>query len=98
MQFFIVEGVLKKPELMNDTLLKEHISYTQKAMQKELYLLSGLKEDQTGGIFIIKAENKEALQSYLENEPFYKAGMQTYKITAFDTHYTQEAISFWFQK
>ena len=29
MQFFIVEGVLKKPELMNDTLLKEHISYTQ---------------------------------------------------------------------
>ena len=69
MQFFIVEGVLKKPELMNDTLLKEHISYTQKAMQKELYLLSGLKEDQTGGIFIIKAENKEALQSYLENEP-----------------------------
>ena len=66
MQFFIVEGVLKKPELMNDTLLKEHISYTQKAMQKELYLLSGLKEDQTGGIFIIKAENKEALQSYLE--------------------------------
>lgn len=34
MQFFIVEGVLKKPELMNDTLLKEHISYTQKRCRK----------------------------------------------------------------
>ena len=65
MQFFIVEGVLKKPELMNDTLLKEHISYTQKAMQKELYLLSGLKEDQTGGIFINKGRKQRKLFSLI---------------------------------
>lgn len=97
MQYFIVEGILKSTHV-DDVLLKEHISYTQKAMRKNMYLLSGLKQDQTGGIFIIKAKDKEALQLYLDNEPFFKAGIQTYKITPFDAHYTQESIASWFEK
>ena len=51
-------------------IMKAHMAYTQMAMDKGLILMSGLKEDMSGGIFVMKDESIEKVQEYLSNEPF----------------------------
>ncbi len=54
------------------------MAYTQKAMDAGLILMSGLKEDMSGGIFVMKSESIEKLEDYLANELFKLAGVQDY--------------------
>lgn len=98
MKYFIVEGILKNIDKMNDNIMKEHMAYTQKAMDVGLILMSGLKKDMSGGIFIMKSESVEKVEEYLHNEPFNKYGIQDYKITDFEPHYFNESPKAWFEK
>lgn len=43
MKYFIIEGIIKNADLMDENKMKEHMNYTQKAMDKGLILMSGLK-------------------------------------------------------
>ncbi|WP_434307505.1 YciI family protein [Clostridium perfringens] len=79
MKYFIVEGILKDSDKINEDIMKEHMAYTQKAMDKGMILVSGLKSDMSGGIFVIKSESVEKLESYLSKEPFKLYGIQDYK-------------------
>ena len=98
MKYFIIEGILKNSDKINEDIMKEHMAYTQKAMDKGMILVSGLKADMSGGIFVIKSESVEKLESYLSNEPFKLYGIQDYKVTEFDAHYFNESPSEWFKK
>lgn len=69
MKFFIVEGTIKNPDLINDNIMKDHMSYSQKAMDKGLILMSGLKSDMSGGLFIMKSESIDDVHNYLSAEP-----------------------------
>ena len=92
MKYFIVEGILKNTEKMNDEIMKEHMAYTSKAMESGLILISGLKEDMSGGIFFMKSESQEQIEDYLSNEPFKKYNIQEYKVTSFQPHYVNEDL------
>lgn len=98
MKYFIVEGMLKNSEKIDENIMKEHMAYTQKAMDEGMILMSGLKSDMSGGIFVIKAESIEKLETYLSNEPFKLYGIQDYKFTEFDTHYFNQSPTEWFNK
>ena len=45
MKFFMVEGTLQHIEQMNEKVMMEHKSYTQKEMDAGNILMAGLKED-----------------------------------------------------
>ncbi|WP_283704194.1 YciI family protein [Clostridium perfringens] len=79
MKYFIVEGILKDSDKINEDIMKEHMAYTQKAMDEGMILVSGLKSDMSGGIFVIKSESVKKLESYLSKEPFKLYGIQDYK-------------------
>ncbi|BBF43403.1 hypothetical protein lbkm_2091 [Lachnospiraceae bacterium KM106-2] len=98
MKYYVVEGSLKNQEKMTDEIMKEHMAYTGKRMEDGRILLSGLKKDMSGGIFIMKAESREELESYLEQEPFHQNGIQDYKVTEFDAHYFKTENETWFAK
>ena len=98
MKYFIIEGTLKNQELMDDNILKEHMAYTQKAMDKGLILMSGLKADMSGGTFIMKEESLEKVEDYLASEPFKVHGLQDYRVIEFTPHYFNESPSNWFSK
>ncbi len=36
MKYFIVEGILKDSDKINEDIMKEHMAYTQKAMDEDL--------------------------------------------------------------
>lgn len=98
MKYFVVEGTIIDPKKMNDEIMKKHMVYTQKAMDSGIILTSGLKEDMSGGLFIIKSETIENLEDYLNNEPFKLNGIQKYKIIEFNSHFAHESSKEWFDK
>lgn len=98
MKYFIVEGILKAADKINDSIMKEHMAYTQRAMEAGMILTSGLKSDMSGGIFVMKAEALENIEAYLSKETFNVYGIQEYKITEFEPHYFNQSPSEWFNK
>lgn len=96
MKYFMVEGTIIDVSKMSDDIMIEHQAYTQEAMVKGDYFLSGLKEDMSGGIFLMKANSLSDLKRYLNEEPFYVAGIQTYRMIEFNYHYVNDQLSQWF--
>lgn len=96
MKYFMVEGSLKNPDGVTDSLLNEHMAYTQKAVDQGIILMSTLKADMSGGLFIMKSNSFENLEKYLADEPFKVAGIQDYKVTEFNIHYFNQAPLEWF--
>lgn len=98
MKYFIVEGMLKKDVPFDEKILNEHIAYSNKnAVEPGLMLVSGLKSDNSGGIFIMKAESLEKVEAYLSGDPLKVSGSQEYRITEFDAHYFYPTSSEWFK-
>ena len=98
MKYVIIEGILKNTEKMNDEIMKEHMAYTSKAMESGLILISGLKEDMSGGLFIMKSESIEKVEIYLYNEPLKVNDIQDYSILEFLPHYFNQSPNEWFNK
>ena len=96
MKYFIIEGILKAQNSIDENTMKEHIAYSKKAMDEGLILMSGLKSNMSGGLFIMKAESVEKVENYLSSEPFKLAGIQDYKITEFSPHYFNQSPNEWF--
>lgn len=95
MKFFIIEGTLNTDKI-DDTLMQDHINYTNTKIEDGLIFLSSLKADMSGGLFIMKGNCIDDIHKYLENEPFYKAGIQEYTVTEFTPHYINSQNSNWF--
>lgn len=98
MRYFIIEGTIKNEHLINDDIMKEHIAYTQKAMDKGLILMSGLKSNNSGGLSIMKSESTENLEEYLSNEPLKVHGIQDYNVIEFTPHNFNKSPNEWFSK
>lgn len=90
MKYFMVEGILTSTEPIEDAIMESHIKYSKKAMEEGLILMSGLKEDMSGVLLLMKAETKTAIEEYLEKEPFRLHGLQEYRTMEFTPHYIKE--------
>lgn len=97
MKYFIVEGNLKSSDPIDDNIMKEHMDYSGKAMKEGSILMTGLKEDMSGVVFIMKAENPEKVDEYLSKEPLKIHDIQDYKVTEFCPHYFNESPKEWFR-
>lgn len=96
MKYFMIEGMILDADKMTDDIMKEHMAYTQKAMDEGTTLLSGLKTDMSGGVFIMKSDSKEKIEKYLSQEPFKIHGIQEYRILEFHSHYINSSPAEWF--
>jgi uncharacterized protein YciI len=96
MKYFIVEGIIKNPNPIDEDTMKEHMAYTQKSMDEGLILMSGLKVNMSGGLFVMKAESLEKVEDYLSAEPFKIADIQDYHVIEFSAHYFNQSPSEWF--
>lgn len=98
MKYFIIEGFITNPERMDDNIMKEHIAYTQEAMEEGFILMSGLKSDMSGGLSVMKSESIKEVEEYLSREPLKMNGIQEYKVIEFSPHYLNPSPSEWFYK
>ncbi len=62
-----------------------------------MILMSGLKTNMSGGVFVMKAESIEKVEEYLASEPFKLSGIQDYNVIEFSPHYFNQSPSEWFK-
>lgn len=93
MRYFMIEGIIKNPDLINDDIMKKHMAYSKKAMDKGLIIMSSLKADMSGGLFVMIADSIEKIEEYLSNEPLKVHGIQDYKVTEFKPHYFNQSLA-----
>jgi uncharacterized protein YciI len=62
--------------------LQEHREFVDKYVNKGVITASGPKKPRTGGILIAKTD-KETMEKIIQEDPFYKNGIASYKITVF---------------
>lgn len=98
MKYFVIEGIIINADLMNDDIMKEHMAYTNKAMDEGFILMSGLKSDMSGGLFVMKSDSIEKIEDYLSKEPLKVYGIQNYKVVEFSPHYFNQSPIEWFGK
>lgn len=98
MKYFIIEGTLRSSDPIDDNIMKEHMSYSGKAMEEGFILMTGLKEDMSGVIFIMKTDEVSKVDEYLSNEPLKIHNIQDYKVTEFAPHYFNPSPTEWFNK
>ena len=78
-QLFIIEfeqGENWQPEFSYDNQpgLENHLAYWQEHYIKEVLLMSGPFEDQSGGVFIVRAKDIEAAQRLVTEDPAVVSG------------------------
>lgn len=87
MKQFLVLGTIVDASKMSPELMKTHKAYTTKWMKKGKIVLSSLFSDYSGVANIVFADSLEEVKEFYDNEPFGKAGMQTYEIKEINIHY-----------
>lgn len=96
MDYYLVEGKIINSFNLTPELMEKHKIYTQKAMDNGMILMSGLKSDHSGVLFIAYTSMEE-LAHYLKYEPFNLMKIQSYEFKSFDIHYFNEELQAWKQ-
>ncbi len=97
MKYYVLIGnMVKSPAQIPNfkELLSEHHAYLKAYKDKGDVLLSGPKKEGFGGIILIRMDN-ESIQSFIDNDPFVKSGIQEYEVTEFTIFDRQNCTNEW---
>ena len=97
MKYYVLIGnMVKNPAEIPyfKELLNEHHAYLNDYKDKGDVLLSGSKKEGFGGIILIRMDN-ESIQSFIDNDPFVKSGIQEYEVTEFTVFDRQDYTNEW---
>ena len=64
--------------------LEKHIDFLNQYYTKGLFIASGRKNPRTGGIILMRAKNKDAVQEIIAHDPFYQNEIAQYEIIEFE--------------
>ena len=70
-----------------------HIAFLQRYYDEGLFVCSGPKIPRTGGIIIARCSDKDALQSVIENDPFFIHGLAEYEVIEFSPTMASSELS-----
>jgi len=94
MTWFIVSLTYKAPLADVDALLPDHVAFLDGGYANGVFVASGRKVPRTGGVILARAPSLDALQATLADDPFAKAGVATYDITAWDVGRAHPQLDF----
>ncbi|EHJ52330.1 YciI family protein [Streptococcus macacae] len=80
---FIINLTYVKPLAEVEKHLEAHIVFLNKYYQSGKFICSGRKHPRTGGIILLKAENKEDVRQIVAEDPFYQNKIAEYEIIEF---------------
>ena len=66
-----------------DNYLAEHVAYLEQYYQQGVFVLSGPKIPREGGVILVRVDTRQELDLILEADPFYRANLAAYEVTAF---------------
>ncbi len=68
-----------------DQHMAAHVKYLHKYYKKNVFVASGRKVPRSGGIILVLADSKEAVEKIIKEDPFYKHELAEFTITEFLT-------------
>lgn len=80
---FIAILTYKKPIEDVDRFLQAHRNYLAEHYAAGNFIASGLQTPRIGGVIMIKADNREAVDSIIVQDPFNINGIADYQIVEF---------------
>ena len=81
---FIINLTYIEPLEAVEKHLEKHIDFLNQYYTKGLFIASGRKNPRTGGIILMRAKNKEAVQEIITHDPFYQNEIAQYEIIEFE--------------
>ena len=81
---FIVNLTYIKPLDEVEKFLEKHIDFLNQYYTKGHFIASGRKNPRTGGIILMRAKNKDAVQEIIAHDPFYQNEIAQYEIIEFE--------------
>ena len=76
-----------------DENLSAHRDFLQTYYDRGLLLVSGPKIPREGGVIIACMESKEAVQAFIQADPFYQQGIAKYRVIEFDPVKSHDALA-----
>ena len=99
MRYFLVEGKFNNPIPVGgsklDLLVKEHLKKLNNEVKEGRILFTSSKKDNSGVVFLIKAEKRQDVDSFLDEDPLNKNEVQFYKVTELLIKDVDEKIKDW---
>ena len=80
---FVVLLTYKKSLDVIDALLEEHIRFLEDHYAGGVFLASGRREPRIGGVILAQAKSRQALETILADDPFYREGAADYEVIEF---------------
>ena len=80
---FVIELVYKTDLANIDAHMAAHVRFLKKYYAAGNFLVSGRKVPRDGGIIIAVGENKQQVESIIQEDPFYKHGLADFRIIEF---------------
>ena len=81
---FIINLTYIEPLEAVEKHLEKHIDFLNQYYTKGHFIASGRKNPRTGGIILMRAKNKEAVQEIITHDPFYQNEIAQYEIIEFE--------------
>lgn len=100
MKYFIVEGSFANDHPTGAVLeagIKSHIEYIQTFFDSGMVLFSGPKIGSGGGFIIMRCSDAKEIRNFCDNDPLFRSGIQTYRVTEFVLHECQDPLEYWFE-
>ena len=90
---FVVLLTYTQPLHAIEEALLPHRQFLAKHFATETLLLAGPQQPRTGGGFIVRTENREALQALINEDPFHQKGLADYQIIEFVARGTSPTLA-----
>ena len=81
---FIVNLTYIKPLDEVEKFLEKHIDFLNQYYTEGHFIASGRKNPRTGGIILMRAKNKDAVQEIIAYDPFYQNKIAQYDVIEFE--------------
>ena len=95
MKHFLVDIQYTAPIEKIDEILPHHRAFLQIGYDRGYLLCSGPKYPRTGGIVIARAESKEVLRNYFEQDPYWQNNAAQYTFIEFNPVKFQPFLENW---
>ncbi|MFI9154927.1 YciI family protein [Streptomyces sp. NPDC053367] len=89
---FVLELSYTAPLDAVDALLPAHVTWLDEQYAQGRFLASGRKEPRDGGMILAVAEDRDAIERVVAQDPFVTAGVCAYRVTEFVATRTAPAL------
>ena len=95
MKHFMIEILYSAPFEIIAEILPVHRAFLQGGYDKGMLLCSGPMVPKTGGVVIARASDKQEIEDFFSNDPYFLNNAATYRFVEFEPVKRQDFLEDW---